>query len=142
LDVEPISCEFLKRTEWQGVMDDPGGATKFGRYHQSVWHEVKQFGSKRWVVGCYILCGKNIQALMEQGSTEEEIVQGCIKFLNQPPPRKKYQRKKRKPLYGNLDPLPVRYNFNMVREGEKVIMLLFATDARKNKYFWGEGPKQ
>ena len=92
LDVEPIPCEFLKRTEWSGIMEDDSGKTKFGRYHQSFWHDVKQFGSKRWVVGCYIIISEDINALIEQGSTEEEIAQGCIKFLNQPPPRKKYQR--------------------------------------------------
>jgi len=138
LDIDPIPCEFLKRTEWAGVLPDKDGPTKCGRYHQSVWHDVKGFGDKKWVVGSYVIV--DYETLMEDGMTENEITQGCIKYLNTPPPRRKYQRKASEPLYGNLDPVPVRYNL-IEKDEQKVILMMLATDQRKNKYFWGEGPK-
>jgi hypothetical protein len=37
-----------------------------------------------------------------QGYTREQILQGCINYLNLAPPRKKYAKKQTKPLYGKL----------------------------------------
>ena len=64
--------------------------------------------------------------------SEEEIVKRCIEYLNQPPPRKKYQKKKPQPLYGNLDPEALKYWTGEDSEG-KYIGGLLVTDQRKNK---------
>lgn len=137
LDVDAIDCELLpiKEFSWLSNELDP---TRLGRYHGSDFPDVEQFGTKRWVVGAYIMV--DYESLREEGKTDDEIVQGCIKFLNQPPPRRKFQRKIRKPVYGNLNPTPVSYAF-VERGGAEVIATLMVTDKRKNKKFWGEGPK-
>jgi len=137
LDVEPIECKLLeiKEFSWLSGESDP---TRLGRYHLSDFPEVDLYGTKRWVVGAYIVVDH--ETLREEGKTDEEIVQGCIKFLNQPPPRRKFQRKVRKPVYGNLNPTPVSYSI-VSRGGDDVICTLMVTDKRKNKKFWSEGPK-
>ena len=99
LDVEPITCKLLGIKEWS-YSSAEGDLLRFGRYHSSTFPEVELWGSKRWVVGAYIMV--DYESLREEGKTDDEIVQGCIKFLNQPPPRRKFQRKVRKPTYGNL----------------------------------------
>ena len=137
LDVDAIDCELLPIREfsWLSSETDP---TRLGRYHGSDFPDVEQFGSKRWVVGAYIM--DEYESLREEGKSDDEIVQGCIKFLNQPPPRRKFQKKIRKPVYGNLNPAPVSYSF-VQRGGVEVICALMVTDKRKNKKFWGEGLK-
>tara|TARA_B100000676_G_C17583066_1_gene583024 strand:+ start:174 stop:596 length:423 start_codon:yes stop_codon:yes gene_type:complete len=139
LDVEPIPCELLDLREWEGILAyDSEEERRKGRYHGSFFHNVDEFGVKKWVVGGYILV--DWEELREKGSTPEEIVQGCLKFLNQPPPRKKFQRRRRKPLYGNLDQIPVRFKLREKKE-KSCIEILFVTDKRKCKQFWGEGIK-
>ena len=137
LDVEPITCELFGVREWtySSAITDP---VRYGRYHCSDFPEVEQFGTKRWVVGVYIMV--DYESLQEGGQSDDEIIQGCIKFLNQPPARRKFQRKIRKPIYGNLNQTPVSYSF-VERFGKKLISTLMVTDKRKNKKFWGEGVK-
>lgn len=137
LDVEPITCKLLGIREWS-YSSNEGDLLRFGRYHSSTFPEVEMWGSKRWVVGTYIMV--DYESLREKGKTDDEIVQGCIKFLNQPPPRRKFQRKVRKPTYGNLNQVPISYSF-AERSNEKVITVLVITDSRRNKKFWGEGIK-
>jgi len=137
LDVEPITCELLGIREWSysSASTDP---VRYGRYHCSTFSEVHLWGSKRWVVGTYIVV--DFESLQDEGLSDDEIVQGCIKFLNTPPPRRKFQRKVRKPVYGNLNQAPVSYSF-VEKSGQRVISTLIVTDKRKNRKFWGEGIK-
>ena len=71
----------------------------------------------------------------------EEILAGCFIYLNQPPDRKKYQRRLKNPIYGNLDPMPIRHGFREI-DGKEYIWVLLVTDKRKCKRFWGEGIKR
>ena len=137
LDVEPISCKLLGIKEWKhsSKEDSP---IKYGRYHGSCFSSVEHWGIKQWVVGTYILV--DYESLRTEGRSDDEIVQGCLKFLNQPPVRKKFQKKTRKPIYGYLEQVPVSYSFVDVRD-KKCISVLAVTDSRKNKKFWGEGIK-
>ena len=75
---------------------------------------------------------------MTEGVSEEEIFNQCIEFLNQAPPRKKYAKKKPKPLYGNL--VPYKSKFKEDANG-KYIEAQFTTDDRRNKNFWRKGVK-
>lgn len=117
--------------------------TKLGRYSQS-YHNVSGFGVSQWVVMGYLEV--DYQSLEYDGKTREEIVEGCAEFLSQPPPRKKYQKKKPKPKYGQLQPLPApwlgpnRYSVKQKPGFENRLIVEFITDQRKNKNFWGEGP--
>ena len=106
--------------------------TKYGRYHGSCFWDVKDFGSKKWVVAAYIKPeeGTNLDGCIE------DVTKRCIDFLNQPPPRKKYAKRQPKPRYGKLE----YYGSKLVtRRGEKCISALFIVDNRKSKLFWGKG---
>jgi len=96
----------------------------------------KTFGTKHWVVGVYINIDHS--RYTEEGLSKEDIVKQCIEYLNQPPPRKKYQKKKPVPLYGNLEDLPLRYSLREDEEGAFIEALLI-TDQKKNRKFWGQG---
>lgn len=137
LAVDPIPCELMARTEWQGLIgQEESDETRLGRYHGSFFAEVPEYGVKRWVIGGYILV--NWKLLKDSGLSEDEIAQGCLKYLGTPPPRKKYQKRQRKCPYGNVEQVPVKARFRE-KDGKDCIEILFVVDKRRNKHFWGEG---
>mgnify|MGYP003146896327 FL=1 len=85
-------------------------------------------------MGVYI----NYDGTLNEQLSHDDIVRGCIEYLNQPPPRKKYQKKKPQPLFGNFDKAPYSFRFNQDDNGSYIEALLI-TDQRKNKKFWGAG---
>jgi hypothetical protein len=107
---------------------------KNGRYMSSVY-PVPGFGVEKWVVGCYmdIDYDKYLKEI-----TEEELVSACLEHLNTPPPRKRFERKVDKPLYGKLE----LFSYKLRKSQERnFIELQLITDERQNKHFWGEGVK-
>jgi len=111
-----------------------GNETRKGRYHGSNFWDVTGVGKDRWVVAAYIdLDDKIIPPWLE----EKEVAGECIAFLNKPPDRKKYEKKKTEPLYGNLS--LYQYTFKKDPLGRPYIEVLLITDQKKNKYFWGKG---
>ncbi len=105
--------------------------TKKGRYHGSMFWDVPGYGTKRWVVAARIRPNQEVGGLME-----EEIIDGCLAFLNTPPPRRKYQKKKPKPKYGNLK----LYSATLKKDSAGVIIsALLIVEDRKSKHFWGSG---
>ena len=132
-------CKLLARSQYAGILPNyEPDLLKQGTYHGSMFYDVELFGVKKWVVGAYL--DIDYGTYMEQGLTLEDILAGCLIYLNQPPARKKYQRRVKNPLYGNLDPMPHRHGFKEIN-GKKYIWVLLVTDKRRCKYFWGEGPK-
>ena len=111
---------------------DPNVKRKAGRYHGSMFWDVPGFASKNWVVAARILVEDDIPA----GTTNEDLVKGCVEYINQPPPRKKYQKKKPTPKYGKLK----LYSAQVKRDDDKILIVaLLVTGDRKNKNFWGKG---
>ena len=135
-DGEEIHCHFQKRKQWMLSNIEEEEKPRSGSYHGSMFWEVPEFGKKYWVVVCNIVV--DWRKYLEQGYTEEEIFKGCIKFLNKPPERKKFQRRVRKSLYGNLCYVPVKTMFKD-KEGESILQALIVTDKRRCKQFWSEG---
>ena len=131
-----IPCHFLKQGEFESVVPNWDGPKKCGNYHGSVWHEVEGFGVSHWVVGAHVVV--DYEKYREQGMSDEEIIRGCIEYLNSPPKRKKYAKRRPKPLYGKLGEFPLRHKFKE-KSGKKCIMMILVTDQRKNKNFHGEG---
>jgi len=131
-----IPCHFLKQGEFESVVPNWDGPKKCGNYHGSVWHEVQGFGTSHWVVGTHVVV--DYDKYRKLGMTDEEILRGCIEFLNCPPKRKKYAKRTPKPLYGQLGDLPLRHKFK-IKSGKKCIMMILVTDKRKNRHFHGEG---
>ena len=85
-----IECALRPQEEYHNVLPGYNTKKKLGRYHGSNFN-FKTFGTAHWVVGVYINVDHG--KYLEEGLTEEGIMRGCIEYLNQPPPRKKYQKK-------------------------------------------------
>ena len=130
-----IECVLRSQEEYHNVLPGYNTKKKLGRYHGSNFN-FKTFGTIHWVIGVYI--NVDHSKYLEEGLTEEGVMRGCIEYLNQPPPRKKYQKKISVPLYGRFKKLPHHYQFGEDDEGTFIEALLI-TDQRKNKKFWGAG---
>lgn len=123
-----IECDLIPL----GI-EDPTGNLRYGKYHGSCFWDIKDFGSKRWVVGAYI--DVKDPAILEDCQVED-LTRKCIDYLNQPPARKKYAKKNPKPKYGKLE----YYRSGIVEKGKnKYISVLLLIDCRKSKLFWGKG---
>ena len=132
-----IECSLREMGEYGSALPDYNNRKRQGKYHGSDFYgTVPSYGIKKWVVGVYI--DVDYKPYLEECISEEDIVKRCIEFLNQPPPRRKYQKKKPQPLYGNIDEQPIRFNFKEDEDGTFIEALL-VTDEKKNKKFWGAG---
>ena len=101
-----IECSLREFEEYHKTLPGYNKKKRFGLYHGSDFH-FPNFGIKKWVVGVYI--NVEYDKHVSDGVEIEEVVRGCIEYLNQAPPRKKYQKKKPQPLYGNLDENPLQF---------------------------------
>ena len=127
-----ISCDLVKIHEHEGIKSYSHGKTKFGRYHGSMFWNIPGFASKKWVIAARIKVNDDIPTAVD----DETIIEGCIEFLNTPPPRKKFQRRIRKPKYGNLE----LHHAKVSRKEDGVfISALLITEERNSKHFWGKG---
>ncbi|MBC8225643.1 MAG: hypothetical protein H8E74_00695 [Gammaproteobacteria bacterium] len=122
-----IACRFQEVGELEPTVPwTEGEKKKLGKYSGGNLN-VKGFGYKNWVVLAYIIPDKPVKEYLEQGLTEQQIVEGCIEFLNQPP-----TKRARKPKYGKLS-----YNKHYLLEGKISVSLVI--DQKNSKYFWGRG---
>ena len=122
-----ITCKFKEMGELEPVVPaGPDDRRKLGRYSGGNLN-VEGFGYKNWVVLAYIVPDKPIREYLEDGLTKQEIVDGCVEFLNQPP-----TKRARKPRYGKL-------SCNAFYFLEDKISVSLVIDQRNNKYFWGRG---
>ncbi|MAF79839.1 hypothetical protein CL629_02040 [bacterium] len=120
-------------------MNFAGSETRKGRYHGSNFRDIEGFGKDRWVIAAYIDFDSDDQlGQSPPWMSEEEVVDDCIKFLNEVPRRKKYEKKELEPLYGNLS--LYRYTFRRNESARRnYIEVLLITDQKKNPNFWGKG---
>lgn len=127
-------CELLPMSEYLSI---PSEKKKFGRYHATNFWDVKGYGKKKWVVSVRI----KVQDPGEvAGLTDREVLEGCLNFLNTPPPRKKYARKDPEPKYGNLSLYKGKsINLGDSEKESKVYSVLVLVEKQKNKYFWSRG---
>lgn len=108
---------------------------KHGRYSGTMHWDVKGFGKSKWVVLGYIDIDWPYLEIRDS-LTKEDIIDNCLQVLNQAPPRKKYQKKEPKPLYGVLE----KYKADFVAGEKPHIVYQFVTDDSKNEFFLGEPP--
>lgn len=140
--VTEYNCKWVEIPQSQFLQDK--SATRCGRYSQCSYN-IAGFGINKWVVAGYLQIDQ-YDELIAEGKTEEEILEGCANFLSKPPPRKKYQKKTSAPLYGKLEPVLAswrgqgKYSFQKRKGFDNQFVVEFATDQRKNKNFWYEGP--
>jgi hypothetical protein len=122
-----ITCKFKEMGELEPVVaSGPDDRKKFGRYSGGNLN-VEGFGYKNWVVLAYIVPERPIREYLDEGFTQQQIVEGCVEFLNQPP-----TKRARKPRYGKL-------SCNAFYFLEDKISVSLTIDQRNSKYFWGRG---
>lgn len=131
--INPIPCKLRELTEYNKVLPtwNPNKKRK-GRYTSSFYGNV---GKKRYCVISYI--DGNFDNYYNEGYTDRQVLEGCIEFLNTPPPRKKYAKKTPKPLYGNLELIKFQRKEDSSHGVYFVVVL--KTDQKKNRNFWGIG---
>tara|TARA_R110002020_G_scaffold82573_3_gene204666 strand:+ start:1131 stop:1526 length:396 start_codon:yes stop_codon:yes gene_type:complete len=124
-----FECSFKEVEEWFHIdKDEEDPKRKYG-YYSSTMLPVKGYGTKAWGVVAYIEVDHNLHR--ESGFTDDQIVEGCLKFINKPE-----TRRHRKPRYGSKFSLN---SYNML-EGN-IVSVSLVTDVRNNKNFWGKGWK-
>ena len=111
---------------------------KYGMYSSAVYHNIKGFGKKAWVVIVNIDLDYEKHAV--EGKSLEEIIKGCIEYLNTAPKSKYGRRRKRKLLYGSFQNTPYRA-YLKEKNNKKYIQALLIVSDKKRKCFWGKGEK-
>jgi len=134
----PLECTLLKQTEFLGYHNrDEEVEYREGKYHGSMFWEVDEFGSKKWVVCVRIAV--DWEKHFADGATKQELFGRCIAHLNLPPKRKKFQRRQTKPRYGKLSPVS-HWIYPKEEDGVKYLSALVITDKKRCRYFFGQGP--
>lgn len=133
-----FKCRFMDMHEFMslGFSGENNDETRLARYHSSNFWSVDGFAVNRWVIGGYIQI--NWKQLMDEGYSIEDIYRGCIKHLNNPPERRKFEKRITKPLFGILQPEPVKVT-PREKNGKEVLEVLAVTNKRKSPHVWGEG---
>lgn len=132
-------CRLLELKEYPSLRyssEENETDTRLARYHGSNFWSIKGFGVSRWVIGGYIVI--DWKQLLSEGHSIEDVYRGCVKFLNKPPVRRKFQKRITKPLFGILQPEPVKLT-PREKDGQLVLEVLMLTNKRKSKFVWGEG---
>jgi hypothetical protein len=114
--------------EWFHIEKEEESKKKHG-YYSSTHLPVKGYGTKVWSVVVYIEVDHNLHR--ESGFTDDQIVEGCLKFINKPE-----TRRHRKPRYGSKFSID---SYKMM--DNNLISASLVTDLRNNKNFWGKGWK-
>ena len=121
--MQPIPCKLRELTEYGKVLP--------------TWNPDKK-RKGRYTSSCYGKIGKkNYCIIVNEGHSDEEILLGCINFLNTPPPRKKYAKKTPQPLYGDL--ALIKHQRKEDSEHGLYYVAVLKTNQKKNKNFWGVG---
>ena len=131
-----IECSFIKIPQYSHVKSDE---YKDGRYSTSPAN-VRGLGTKQWVVLAYLKPKEGFHGLRILKKSNEEIIQGCLNYLNNPEERKKYQKKEPTPKYGFLTLVSKEIKF-IEKDGQEVAVVELATNERTNENFWGEGER-
>jgi len=129
LQVRPIECSFRK------IPNYPEEGFKDGRFSGSFHWDIKEFSDKKWVVLGYLEVDWP-SIIREENLTQEDIVTGCLKFLNIVPERKKRAKKDPRPKYGLLESYKADFK---VKNGKAFIIAQLKTSDQANSHFWGEG---
>jgi len=128
-----IECGLREFHEYGNTVKLTSKKKKKGFYSHTVL-PIKGLGRDKWPIIVHI--DVDYEQYLSEGLSKEEIFHQCIEFLNQAPPRKKYAKKKPKPLYGHLTLYKAKFKKD---ENGQYMEAELATDQRKNKNFWREG---
>ena len=133
VNLPKYECELVEVDEYLGM---PSEKRKYGKYHATNFWDIKGFGQKKWVVGLRL---RMHQHLVESHLTDTQLLEGCLRFLNTPPPKKKYAKKHPIPKYGKLTLYKGKRSHDLSDEDSIIFSVLAIVDKQKNKYFWSKG---
>ena len=119
-----IKCTLKEYGPYEPAFSYDDQKLKLGRYEGG--SIPSDGGDKKWSVAVSVIPDKPLGEYVDEGHTEEQIVAGCVAFLNKKPYRA------RKLPYGEL--VCRHYIFHK----ENISMSLLTND-RNNKHFWGRG---
>lgn len=154
--MDPIKCKFQEIVENRSIKCDQT-KVKYGSYLHSWYPYIKDYGRRKWCIGVRIDV-KNLDELLKEDMTVEEILTGCVEYLNiieQP----KRGRRRKNPPYGNLEVYYTKipsWEREKKRGGRKekarvkirekdgvnYLSAILIIDQIKNKHFWSSGPKK
>jgi hypothetical protein len=122
------------RCELRDMPDAAGLHMKKGRYHGSNFWDIKGFGKEKWVIAAYIdFDSDDVPPWMSDG----EVAAACVGYLNSPPERKRYEKRRTTSLYGTLD--IYQHVLKRGASGKPYLEVLLTTDEQRNDNFWGKG---
>ena len=121
-----LECSFEEVKEWFHLEEQESSKKKCGYYSQACL-PVKGYGTSVWSIVAYIRV--DFQRYRAEGLTDEQIIQGCVNYLNKPP-----TRRHRKSRYGKMSANSYKF-----LEDRGLISASLLIDQRNNKNFWGKG---
>jgi len=121
-----LECSFEEVREWFHLEEQESPKKKCGYYSQACL-PVKGYGTSVWSIVAYIRV--DFQRHRSEGLTDDQIIQGCVNYLNKPP-----TRRHRKSRYGKLSANSYKF-----LEDRGLISASLLIDQRNNKNFWGKG---
>ena len=120
-----IECHLEEFGPYEPAFSYENQKMKLGRYEGGMM-PTANFGDKKWSVAVSVVTEKPLKEYLNQGMTEDQIVEGCVTFLNKKPYRA------RKLPYGTV---ACRH---FIFKDDSISMSLMTND-RNNKHFWGRG---
>tara|TARA_Y100000310_G_C20283913_1_gene623909 strand:- start:178 stop:594 length:417 start_codon:yes stop_codon:yes gene_type:complete len=132
-----IECN-LHEIKKRSFFSSASNKIKYGVYSSAIYHNIKGFGKKAWVV--IVNINLDYEKHADKGKSLEEITKGCIEYLNTAPKSKYGRRRKRKLLYGSFRGTPYRA-YLKEKNNKKYIQALLIVEDKKRKCFWGQGEK-
>lgn len=133
---DTFACDLCDVPQWS-LLKTKNPETRKGRYHQSVF-TIPDYGRLRWVVTGYIDFDWKKPS---RKLSKEEIVAGCLEYLNQPhqtfTPTGR-PRKNSKPKYGKI--FECVHSELVEKDGKRLIAVYLVVEEQKSSFFWGEGP--
>ena len=125
-----FECSLKKVKEWVHIEREEEGSKRKHGYYSQTCLPIKGYGTKVWSVVAYIEV--DYKEHREKGFSDQEIVEGCVDYLNKP-----VTRRHRKPRYGSEFSID---SYKML--DDNLISVSLITDIRNNKNFWGKGWKK
>lgn len=127
ITVEPIACSFIK------LPSSIESGLKSAKFSNSCHWDIRGFLEQKWVIMGYLDVN---WVELKKYLSEEDIVSGCLKFLNQTPEKKKGAKKEPRPKFGKLQMYKSVFK---IKFDKPIIIVELITDERVINDVWGSG---
>ena len=131
-----VECSLLPMKK--GIAASFNDKIKYGSYLKCYFWDVPGFGQKKWVVAVHI--DVDYEKHLQEGMELQDLVSGCVEYLNTPLKSRYGKRRKRRPTYGLFCKKPHKF-YLKDKDNKKYIQAFLVVEYPKSKHFWGEGEK-